>query len=36
MTDGIAAGALFAFVRHGAGAFAGIASVGIDLPERSH
>jgi len=36
MTDRIAAGTPFAFLSHGTGAFASIAPVGIDLPERSH
>jgi hypothetical protein len=36
MTDGVAAGALFAFFRNRTGAFARVAPVGVDLPERSH
>ena len=36
MADSIAAGSLFAFFRNRTGAFAGIATVGLDLPEGSH
>ena len=36
MPDRILRGALFAFIRLGAGASERIAPVGLDLPERSH
>jgi hypothetical protein len=36
MTDGVTAGTLFTFFGAGTGAFARIAPVGFDLPERRH
>jgi hypothetical protein len=36
MTDGVAAGTLFASWRNRTSALASIAAVGLDPPERSH